>query len=299
MRNEISNEQVLLAIGWRDGKRYKLGRVDTERPVTEHLRSLALRQEQKLEASTPRSYSVESTLEEDEYFVATTVLPDEEDALRRQLLSIGGLPLITVDRLEASSLSFYAVIVSATDGVKAYIKKSNPLIVAKAGGLLALFGDSLTHLEKPVFTIAETFDLVLYPDRIAIMREKPFTSLFYEETGINAKIIGWVDEIALHLPMHVNTKATLTRLCQKGLRLRLKLQAIEERGHLSNLTMAKFRKELQRLGIPANRFISGGKIVIPGAYERQLLEVLNEDLFRGGFSGDDFAAERKTKTSVA
>jgi hypothetical protein len=45
--------------------------------------------------------------------------------------------------------------------------------------------------------------------------------------------------------------------------------------------------------------VSEGNVVIPEAYERQLLEVLNEDLFKGGISGDDFAAERKTKTTVS
>lgn len=299
MNDDIADEQVLLVIGWRDGKRYKLGRVDTERLITETLQILALDQERKLAASQARPYSVESTLDADEFFVTASAVPDEEEALRRQLVSVGSLPLITVDLLEKTSLSFYAVVMgSDPTKIRAYIKKHNPLIVAKGGGLLALFGDALTRLEKPVFTIADSFDLVLYADRIAVIHEKPFQALFYDETGINGKIEGWIEKIALGLPMEPDTKAKLTILCQRGPRLRLKLQAIEERGHLSSLTLSTFRSELRRLGIPVNRFIKGGKLVLAEKYERQLLEILNEDLFKGGFSGDDFAAERKTKTTV-
>lgn len=296
MLNQSTTEQTLLIIAWREGKRYKLGRVDTEKVITDYLRYLVVEEEKRLEKRTARPYSIESTIEKDEYFVAETVDVDEEEALRAQLRSIGALPLITVDRLEKTSLSFYAVAIgNNSSGIKAFIKKSNPLVIAKGGGLLAVFGDALTSLSRPVFAIEGSFDLVVYPDRIAILKDKPFQSLFYEETGINERIGVWVNKIEKSLPMHGEAKAKLAQMCQKGARLRLKLQAIEQRGHLSGVTITKFKSELKRLQIPPERFIYRGKLIIPDKHERQLLEVLNEDLFKGGLSGEEFAAERKSK----
>lgn len=291
--------QVLLVIGWREGKRYKLGRVDTETNITDYLGSLALAEEQRLSEKTARPYSVESTIEKNEYFIAETVDEEEEEALRSQLHAIGALPLITIDNLVKTSLSFYAVVVGdVSTNVKAFIKKTNPLVIAKGRGLLAVFGDALSKLEEPVFSIADSFDLIVYPDKIAILKEKPFQALFYEETGIDAKITTWVSKIGKYLPMDGKTKAQLEEMCRKGPRLRQKLQAIEQRGHLSSVTIAKFRNELKRLQIPVDRFVSRGQIVIPKKHEKQLLEVLNEDLFKGGFSGEEFAAERKSRADI-
>lgn len=299
MSPQAAPSQTLLIIGWRDGKRYKLGRVDTEKSVTDYLAALVAAEEARLSQSKARAYSVESTIEAGEYFVAETAAPDEEEALRAQLRSIGGLPLVTVDRLEKTSLSFYAAVVGTEAAqIKAFIKKTNPLMIAKGGGLLTVFGDALSRLERPVFTIAGSFDLIVYPDCIAILKEKPFQALFYEETGINASIGGWVDKIARNLPMEDAAKTKLVGMCQKAVRLRQKLQAIEERGHLANVTVARLRSELRRLNIPPDRFITKGKLVIPDKHEKQLLEVLNEDIFKGGLSGEDFAAERKSRATI-
>jgi hypothetical protein len=166
--------------------------------------------------------------------------------------------------------------------------------VAKPGWGLFEFGDTLTTIANPVFVVEDRFDLILRPDSIDVLAPKVFENLFYEMTGVDARVRGWVRNVARYLPMGDGVMNLLATACRARPRLRRRLHAIDERGHLEHVTMQQFRREVRRLGYDATRFIRNGEIVAAEGDYGVLLQILNEDLFRGGLTDEEFAAERKT-----
>lgn len=287
---------VALVVAWKESGGFEFGVVDTARAVTEYLRGLVDETEGEVDDLQPRRYSIEADLESDEYFSVSLEDRDEEVALRELVVNIDAMEQLASGDLPAKPLTFYAVVVgNRPERRTAYIRKTNPMKVAKPGWGLFEFGETLTTIANPIFVVENRFDLILRPDRIEIIRPTVFEALFYELTGVDTKIRGWVRTIARTLPMSDETLSRLSEACRNKPRLRRRLQAIEERGHLAEIGIEEFRRELRRLGYQPSRFISGGRITAQEHDYPVLLQILNEDIFRGGLTDEEFAAERKTR----
>jgi len=290
---------VALVVAWRERGEFHFKLIDTSKQVTNYLRGLADNANELLENFDARPYSIEADLEQDEYFTASLEGREEEAALRNLIVNVDGMDQVGSANLPERPLTFYAVVVgNRPESRTAYLRKTNPMKVAKPGWGLFEFGDTLTTIDNPVFVVESSFDLILRPDVIDILRPAVFENLFYEMTGVDAKIRGWVTSISRALPMDRMTAGLLTAACRTKPRLRRRLQAIQERGHLANVTLAQFRREIRRHNLEVARFIKNGEISADEVNHGLLLQILNEDLFRGGLTDEEFEAERKTLRSV-
>jgi hypothetical protein len=291
----IEGQDIALVVAWRERNGFQFGHVDTARAVTQHLRRLITDIEGGLEEKESRRYSIEADLEDDEYMTASLDGRDEEAALRDSIVNLDGMDQVGSADLPDRPLTFYAVVLGNQRARRtAYIRKSNPMKVAKPGWGLFEFGDTLTTIRNAVFIVEDRFDLILRPDAIDVLTPKVFENLFYELTGVDARVRDWVRGIARHLPMGDGVVDLLTTTCRAKPRLRRRLHAIQERGHLAHVTLQQFRHEVRRHGYEATRFIRNGQIVADEDDYGVLLQILNEDLFRGGLTDEEFAAERKT-----
>jgi hypothetical protein len=103
----------------------------------------------------------------------------------------------------------------------------------------------------------------------------------------------WVDSAAKSLPMDATQRAILVERCQESSRLRRRLRSIENRGHISRVTVARLRHHVKAMNIPPGRHVENGRLVIDRSTAEELLQILNEDLFRGGLTDDAFRSEAK------
>lgn len=232
--------------------------------MTQYLRRLVSTTEETLDGLQDRPYSIEADIEDNEYLLASLDGREEEIALRDAIVNLDAMDQTGSNQLREHTITFYAVVVGNRPANRiAYVRKTNPLKVAKPGWGLFEFGDTLTTIANPVFVVEDRFDLILRPDAIDILAPKVFENLFYELTGVDARVRRWVRNIGRHLPMSAGTVDLLTTACRSKPRLRRRLHAIQERGHLGNVTMLQFRRELRRLGYEPLRFIETDKLLRP------------------------------------
>ena len=298
MRMAVNVPDIALIVAWRERGEFRFRQVDTAREVTRYLRSLVVTVEDNLAGRQRRPYSIEADIEDDEYLFASLDGREEEAALRDSIVNIDAMDQIGSHELPERALAFYAVVVGNRPAQRtAYVRKTNPMKIAKPGWGVFEFGDTLTAIANPVFVVEDRFDLILRPDAIEIIAPKVFEALFYELTGVDARIRTWIRNLSRRLPMARPTIDLLTTACRSRARLRRRLHAIHERGHLGNVTMQQFRREVRRLGYQPARFVHNGRIAADEVDYGLLLQILNEDLFRGGLTDEEFAAERKTRVN--
>lgn len=292
------SEDTALIVGWRKGDEYiAAGPVDTKREVTEHLRALAYDTERRVRKLKAKGFSVEAAREDDEYFVASFEDFPNERGLRDALANYGSLPQMTVDKLKAAErpIAFYAVVLgnNVADRV-CYVRKRNPVTIAKPGWLITEWGETLSTLEKPIFSIEAEFDLILRKNEIDVLSEKTFELMFYPMTGMDQSIESWIGDASRRLPMTGETRDLLVQTVKGHARMRRRLRAIEQRGHLTKVTMASFYQALRKHNYQKSRFVKNGMIAVAPGDEDILLKILNEDLYEGALTGERFAAERKS-----
>jgi hypothetical protein len=286
---------VALVVAWREKGAFRFGQVDTAGEVTGYLRDLVNKFERQVRDLHSRPYSIEADLEGDEYFSADLENRAEEADLRTQIVTVDAMEQVGSNDLPEKPITFYAIVVGNRVGDRrAYVRKTNPMKVVKPGWLFFEFGETLRSISNPVFVLENEFDLILRSETIDIFNPKVFELLFYTLTGVDASIRTWVRNVARSLPMSAPTLDLLSNACRTKARLRRRLHAIKQRGHLADVTMPRFRQELRRLNYPSARFIRNGELSADPSDYGLLLQILNEDIFHGGFTDDEFAAERKT-----
>lgn len=291
---------VALVVASREKDAFNFGVIDTAANVTDYLHNLVGDVEDTLNQRTARRYSIEADMEDDEYLTTSLAQRAEEVALRADIVNLDAMRQVGSRDLMETKLTFYAVVVGSRPANRtAYVRKTNPMKIAKPGWGAFEFGDTLTSITNPIFVVEDSFDLILRPDAIDILRPSAFESLFYDLTGVDTKIRSWITNISKALPVESKTAKLLSEACRAKPRLRRRLQAIQERGHLRGVTVEQFRREVRRLGYDPARFLLDGQIAARMPDYGVLLQILNEDLFRGGLTDEEFAAERKTPVNPA
>jgi hypothetical protein len=77
--------------------------------------------------------------------------------------------------------------------------------------------------------------------------------------------------------------------------MRRKVLGILKSKYLATLTPDVLRAKMRERGLDANVLMSGDELVITKETERDVLLLLNEDLWTGDFSGEQYAAARKAR----
>jgi hypothetical protein len=203
--------------------------------------------------------------------------------------------MATLDDLRKRTLAFYALIVGdASSDRRLYVKRGNPVKLGDKG-LVGIFDDTLTRVTNPVFAFSPSFDVAITFEGVWALDQKNFEGLFKESEAVLAKTGEWIEALSTALPIADEGKEEFgLRLRQNSL-LRRKIQSVLRSPHLSTLTVAKLKRRMISRGLDPSRLVSDGKLIFNRETERDLLQLLNEDLFTGDFSGEQYAAGRKAK----
>jgi Domain of unknown function (DUF4868) len=285
---------MTLVVGWRSGNAVELGRVKLTAAVAKKLREFCVAAVDSLATREQKSYSAEATVEPEEYMTVPRTTLSEENAVLSTVQGATRFAPVNARHLPEKPLLFYACVVGRAASQRvAFVRNTNPHLNAKTGRFMTALGDSLATLNRKVFSFEAQIDLIVLPDEVLVLNWPSFERLFRDEPTLLAEIPTWLDEVAEYLPIEEAAVLDLKERCRSDGRLRRRLRAIHERGHLAHVTIDQLGDEAKRQGIEPSLVIRDGKLNVGGIDAMTLLKLLNEDLMTGGLSGTRFSVERK------
>jgi len=289
------NEPATVVVAWRSGRNAHGRAVKAGGQVARDLRDYAIRAENIISTGQGRPYDPNDEQDEETKYLETDRNELLDTALLEQILKASSLDLVSSDDLRKRTMALYALVVGGDpDKLRAYIRKKNPVQVAKKG-ILALFDETLTRIEQPLFSFDEHFDVVIYPDCIRIIHQKHFEGLFRESEAVLAKTAEWAEELSKSLPIDAAGAEWMTMRLRETSVMRRRVQSILKSKYLSTLTIDSLRTKMVERGLDPDKLISGDSLVLNKETERDVLLFLNEDLWTGDFSGEQYAASRKAR----
>lgn len=317
---------ITLVVAWPRGSGYDFGRVSTAEAFSEKLRAIVDAEDRRLENDVAHPYALGDDIEDDEYMTCRLDRLPREDtkarqvvlerkpsrrspspaittsdplAFREKLVAFGAMDPVGAKALKAkNTISFYAILKGNAAGDRvAYVRKLNPLRLAKPGNLLAGLRDTLTVLQSDVFAMDDRVDIIIRPKTVEIFNKTFFDSLFFGLSCAGDEIDSIVTEMLSPLPIEVSTQKQLIERSRLRKRVRRKMLEIMHSGHLASVTMADFKRALDEAGLKHKRFIAvkdRKETIFASKDDTDLLfYVLNDDLFDGALTGKPYAVSKK------
>lgn len=223
------------------------------------------------------------------------ITTDNPAAFRNSAVALGSLPTVGAAFLAEKRIAFYMIVIGTTIADRLlYIRHLNPLRLAKPGHIMATLGDTLDKVNSPIFAIDDRIDLIVRNSQFDIFNKNFFDSMFFGMTGAGDDLDNVASESLGALPMAAETRAMLVERSRARKRSRRKLLEINSSGHLATVTVDHFKAALQEHGYDVSRFIdTEGNIYADENDSDLLLEILNEDLFKGALTRRPLAASKK------
>ena len=104
----------------------------------------------------------------------------------------------------------------------------------------------------------------------------------------------WGETLREHFPVEEESLKRLVAKAGRDSRHRQRLEAIVARGHLNDLNQEDLKSAMEDCGLdPDSFFNESGELCVEEGGEADLLYFLNEDLYRGLITGDQFRADKK------
>jgi hypothetical protein len=242
-----------------------------------------------------RPYNPDDEQDDDVPFL--TADQDEllDTALLEQLRLGSSLPLIGPDELRKRRPALYALLIGDDPGSRLiFVRKANPVSLA-AKSVVAVFDDTLTRVMQPVLAFDSAFDVILLGSSVWILDQKNFEGLFKDSEAVLARTSEWVEQINQVLPIADDGREWLAGRLRQNSVMRRKVQSILRSPYLQKLTPDLLHEKMAGQGLIAEDLMKDGSLVFNKDTEKDLLLFLNEDLWTGEFSGEQYAATRKAR----
>jgi hypothetical protein len=284
-----------LIVAWRSGHSAHGAMVKAGGEVIEALRGHAQQSLNIIASGQERPYNPDD--EQDEDSPVLTASQDEllDTVLLEQLRLGASLRLIGPDELRKRTLALYALLIGDDPGSRMiFVRKGNPVSLATKS-LVTLFVDTLTKVTEPVLAFDSSFDVVLQGSSVWILDQQNFEALFKESEAVLARTADWVKQLNQVLPIADEGREWLASRLRQNSVIRRKVQSILRSSYLSKLTPDVLSAKMAAHGLNADKLLEGGSLVFNQDTEKDLLLFLNEDLWTGDFSGDQYAAARKAR----
>jgi hypothetical protein len=278
----------------RDGSTFRVVEIKSGGDVQQFLRQAWETTRAEIAAAEKVSYSPDVIIRPEE---GRTLVVDEdlrEDSeVVELLIDPADRPQVRPDEVDPEALYLYAVVSKTKAGRLAMVKKLSPAKRAREGKRWALARNELRLMDDDPWQLHPRFDLVIGDSGAYALSVSAFEQIFAEADRLVADVGSWVNTIAKSLPMDPTQRDVLIQRCKDSSRLRRRLRSIENRGHIKRVTISKVRSHVKAMGLPVSHFVQKGKLVVDSANAGELLQILNEDLFRGGLTDDPFRSEAK------
>lgn len=302
-------EPLTFFVGWLSGKSYQLRQLKLHLDIEEEFRHIArevlegaegmkgvLDRESETWAPDaqifPETY-LECSIEEVGDAPKLTGRPKDERFLK-VLQAAEDLLVIDAKDLEARDLSIYGFAIGSPHERIVFIRRANPRRGLRRGKFLGRYSDSLRRVEDPVFAFDGLIDLVVVGKRLVVLSQNAFSMLFRDQTELKKLVPKWGETLTSHFPVEEASLARLVSKAGRDSRHRQRLESIVSRGHLKGLTKEGLQEAMEACELdPKKFFTSEGKLRVEEGDEAALLYFLNEDLYRGLITGEQYRADKK------
>jgi hypothetical protein len=288
-----------LVVVWRTGRNAHGRVVKAGGQVIDTLRGYAMGALQRISDGSGCQYDPND--EQDNECAYLTANRDEllDTSILDQLDTGASLPSVAPGGLRGRTLALYALLIgNDPDARVAFVRKGNPVRLAGKGLVATFFDETLTRVTQPVLAFDQNFDVIVRLHAVWVLHQANFESLFRESEAVLARTAEWVDGLSNSLPVSDESKEWLaTRLRQTSV-LRRKVRSILQSPYLSKLTPEVMRQKMKERGLNPDELIRDGALVFNKETEKSVLLFLNEDLWTGDFSGEQYAATRKSRRAA-
>lgn len=291
MNQAVTAEGSLnLVVAWPYGKAYQARVIKISKSVAESLRAHAASTAAGLQNGT--TYAPDADMEDNSHMESDR---DEslDTALLQELGKGSSLDLATEHELRTKPLTCHALVLTTQGRSTLFVRKRSPIQLAKKSLVAYLVDDRLDALESPLFAFDNRYDAIVTDDRVYILDKKAFEGLFKSSPAVLAKTTDWIAEVAQHVPFSEGSPEELDTILRRNSVLRNKFLALKSRTYLQTVTPAVLRAEMTRHGLDPADLMDGDCLKVTGQNVKQVLRLLNEDLFQGGFSHQPYAASTK------
>jgi len=296
---EMDVGAATLIVAWRAGHNAHGAVLKAGGQVIDALREHARGALDTVRSGNGRPYNPDD--EQDDETPYLTASQDEllDTVLLEQLHLGASLPLIGPGELAKRTPTLYALLIGNDPDSRAiFVRKGNPVSLATKS-VVAIFDDTLTRVTQPILAFDSAFDVILLDSSVWVLNQKNFEGLFKESEAVLARTAEWVDHLNQVLPITAESKEWLAERLRQNSVMRRKVQSILRSTYLPRLTPDTLRAKMAGHGLAAEVLIKDGSLVFNKDTERDLLLFLNEDLWTGDFSGDQYAAARKARRSAS
>jgi hypothetical protein len=218
-----------------------------------------------------------------------------DTALLDQIIMGSSLPLISPDDLSRRTIALYALLIGDDPDSRAiFVRRGNPVTLATKS-VIAVFDQTLTRITSPILAFDSIFDLILIGNSVWILNQKNFEALFKESEAVLAHTSEWVEQLNQALPIADDGKEWLGSRLRQNSVMRRKVQSILRSPYLSMLTAEQLSSRMVQHGLIPDNLMRDGELVFNKDTEKEMLLFLNEDLWTGDFSGEQYAATKKSR----
>lgn len=279
-----------LVVAWASGKT-SIGRlVKTGNEVEESLRSHAKSAVESL--TDPAQYAPDADIEDSTHLEA-----DTNELLDTSLVEVlrkgASLPLATQDEIKTKTLLCHAALIGDGNNSAIFVKKRSPIQLAKKSMVAQLVNGTLDRISSPIFAFDNRYDAIITSSKVYILNKSAFEGLFKDSAAVLSKTRDWVDDVSSTVPMTEGSAEVLDQTLRRNQFLRKKFLAVKNRPHIRTLTPDDLREEIRRHGHDPAEMMDGDQLTVKDTNVKLVLQILNEDLFSGGFSLDRYAAGSK------
>lgn len=284
-----------LIIAWRQGSTLHGRTVKIGGDVAAGLQQFAEACASQLNDDAPL-YDPDSPPEDDPQRTA----PREEayDADLLDVLSVGSSHPKADEADYSRRLICWAVVMGTGEDQTIYVHRSSPVQLASKPLIAGLFDDSLARLTDHVLAFDPNFDLVITPEKLYILDHKDFEALFKDSDAVLARSKEWSEKLTTQLPSTEGSAAAVEAILRRNSVMRRKVTSILRRPYFEELKPEILLDRLTQHGMDEEIHFPDGKLNFTEETIVALVRLLNEDLFRGDFSNEQFAASGKQRLSA-
>jgi hypothetical protein len=284
-----------LVVAWRTGRNAHGRVVKAGGDVMASLREYAHRAVEDIQSNEGIDYDPNDAQDEERVYLEADHDELMDTALLGEIQQGASLPQATTEDLKKRTLAAYALVVGANPSqLTIFVRKGNPVQLAKKS-LVAIFDETLTRVEQPLLAFDDSYDVVISSGSVLILDQKNFEGIFKESEAVLAKTSEWAHELGETLPMSAESEKWLSERIRQNVFMRRRVQSILKSDYLARLTPEGLRTKMVANGLAPERLMDDDGLIITKETERDILLLLNEDLWRGDFSGQQYAATNKSR----
>ncbi|GAA4908832.1 Kiwa anti-phage protein KwaB-like domain-containing protein [Streptomonospora salina] len=198
--------------------------------------------------------------------------------------------------VEKKNIAFYALLIGNDPRNRSiFMRARNPIRLS--GKLVGILENSLKRVRSPVFQFDSYWDVVITSEKVWTFNQANFERLFKDTDVVLAKTDEWVSKLATFVPIADSDIESFSERIRSNSTLRRKVTSILAKQHLESMTPESLRERMLAHDLDPDRLMPNGSLSITKETQNEVLQFLNEDLFTGDFSGEQYAASRKARRS--